>query len=164
MMNRWWSMKGDKATIQELQRSLDLAQMFYIVEDVSLNEEEETELMDDELKTGVVEDNTDISNIKQKYTDKSLNGSYAAEKGGKTFGDLSADEVLRKVQSSKMVPVTMNEKLVKKQHSRAGKSKEDSNNFSTHDVKHQPAETTFSASENDNVIFLKKKSKKPVSY
>ena len=139
MMNRWWSMKGSKATIKELQRSLELAQMFYISESTPIDETENRFAEIKETCFDADEKNGMLNAVEQKYN-QTVNGNV---NGGKTSEEITSEKPLKKTQTTKK-----SSKALKKPRN--------------HDILETPGETTFSASERNNATALKK-DKKPVS-
>ncbi|ESO06127.1 hypothetical protein HELRODRAFT_160275 [Helobdella robusta] len=103
LMQRWWHTKGDGATIQELQKALDLLQIFYIEEELNDNEQPENshfKVTEDILDVGVVTTkNPNVSRMSEEYNTKSLNNSFInSSRETKFVDDLSPEKVLKKNQ------------------------------------------------------------------
>ena len=83
LMHRWWKKKGSEATIEELQRALELVNMIYIQEEYvhqgrrtrpSVTSYTESE---DDLDISQIEgDDPDVSRLIQEYHVRSLNASF----------------------------------------------------------------------------------------
>lgn len=120
-MRRWWYKKGDQATIQELQRALDLIQMFYIQEEI-VNRGDETSTFikylenEDELETGeVAGDDPNVSHLDQEYNSRSLNNSFISNsvRSTKRSEEFTSEKVMRKLQTAKTIQTGANEMLAR---------------------------------------------------
>ncbi len=82
MMNRWWKKRGSDATIEELQRALDLVHMGYVRDEyfdyrASVTTYTDTE---DDLDISEISDNDpDVSRLIGEFEVRSLNNSFEVE-------------------------------------------------------------------------------------
>ena len=121
LMWRWWHKKGDQATIQELQRALDLIQMFYIQEEIVNRGDETSTFMkylenEDELDTGdVAGDDPNVSHLDQEYNSRSLNNSFISNsvRSTKHSEEFTSEKVMRKMQTAKTIQTGTNEILAR---------------------------------------------------
>ena len=171
-MHRWWSKKGNEATIEELQRVLDMVHVQYIQEEYS--NQRGTSFVaysdtEDDLDVGEVPDSDpNVSRIMKEYDRRSVNASFnIGDKTPALLEELNPEVVLRKLQESKEVPTGMTDL-----YTRASRNARNESHDSTLDRSMKPDSRNHSANGSPNesaeeekrtiLVVNKKKKKKPV--
>ena len=104
MMHRWWRRRGNDATIEELQRALDMIQLGYIREEFYDASSKITSYVtsDSELDMGEISDaDPDVKRLLDEYEFKSMNATFDYDSGTESRMRYSSDNLSRSGRGSR---------------------------------------------------------------